>query len=70
MEIDTSKIEILIRENFTKVSNYLDKVSNDYKNSIIDPHTLEEIRKSLKVNNFKLRFTLQVHSKTSPILCS
>lgn len=47
-----NKIEGIIRDNLNKVSVLLDKIVEDYKNSIIDPINLEEIRKLLKVSLF------------------
>ncbi len=51
MENDTSKIEGIIKENVSKVKNLFDKISADYKNTLVDPVNLEDIRKILKVLN-------------------
>lgn len=57
MENDSNKIEGIMKDSFNKISTLLDRVSLDYKSSVIDPVTLEEIRKILKVYfyvNFKV----------------
>jgi hypothetical protein len=51
MENDSNKIEGIFKEHLTKVSSLLEKVNQDFKNNIIDPLTLEEMRKIMKVRN-------------------
>jgi hypothetical protein len=50
MENDSSKIDGIVRENLTKIKGLLERLTQEYKNSIIDPLCLEEMRKILKVN--------------------
>jgi hypothetical protein len=49
MENDSNKIEGLFKDIISKVSSLVEKINSDYKQGIIDPLTLEEIRKNLKV---------------------
>jgi hypothetical protein len=51
MENDLNKNDGLFKEMTTKINTILEKVSQDYKNSLIDPVHLEEIRKIMKVSN-------------------
>ncbi len=54
MENDSNKIEGILKDSLVKVSVLLEKLGQDFKNNIIDPLTLEEIRKILKVKNYDL----------------
>jgi len=48
MDNDESKLEIVLKDNYNKITYHLNKLSNDFMNNIIDPFTLEEIRRIFK----------------------
>jgi hypothetical protein len=49
MENESSKNDGIIKENIIKVDQILLKILQDFKQGIIDPINLEEIRKFYKV---------------------
>jgi hypothetical protein len=53
MENDSTKIDSIVRENLTKIKALIERLTAEYKNNLIDPICLDEMRKILKVNRFK-----------------
>jgi hypothetical protein len=53
MNNDSFKLESIVKENISKLDALTSKITNDYKNSIIDPNNLEEVRKIFKVGYIK-----------------
>jgi hypothetical protein len=49
MENDVNKNEIIMKENINKIQQILNKINNDYADSLVDPINIDEIRKLLKV---------------------
>jgi hypothetical protein len=49
MENDSSKIDAIIKDNISKIKGLLEKLTQEFKNSLIDPVYLEEMKKILKV---------------------
>lgn len=54
MENDSTKIDSIVRENLTKIKALIERLTAEYKNNLIDPICLDEMRKILKVNSLNL----------------
>jgi hypothetical protein len=55
MNNDSFKLESIVKENISKLDSLTTKITNDYKNSIIDPNNLEEVRKIFKVGYINIK---------------
>lgn len=67
MDNDTAKIEGIIKEQLIKLDTIVNKIHNDYKNSLIDPINLEEMRKIFKVYKIYLIIFLVLFEKKQSI---
>lgn len=60
---DQSKIDSLIADHKKSITAVLSSILKDYKKNLVDPATLEELRKYLKVNNINQFFSNRISEK-------
>lgn len=53
-----SKSEVILKDSMPKIEQILQKIKDDYNNSLIDPTSLDELRRTLKVSSCSWDFVV------------